>query len=96
MRVTKEILDKLIENHNGEKDQVWSRTLKTSRIRERTEVIGVCNYGNLYFAQLFEDGRARVDWIKKQYIGKKYRDVQPEHFEVRDHILDRFRAKVPA
>ncbi len=90
----KEALDYLIKNHNQTGDQVWQRTLKTSSRGNVTEIIGVCNYGNLYFAQLSDDGKARMDWIKKTYLGKKYRDVPMDSQIVRDNVLDMFRNKI--
>ena len=54
--ITKTLLDSLVENHNGQDDQKWKTTLAVKRRNGITEVIGVCNYGNLYIVQLTESG----------------------------------------
>ena len=89
--ITKTLLDSLVENHNGQDDQKWKTTLAVKRRNGITEVIGVCNYGNLYFVQLTESGKARIDWIKKNLIGDQYAVDQPRHYRVTDSVRDKFR-----
>lgn len=93
--ITKEELDKLVHLHNKEDDQVWARTLKTCVRRwngiSNREVIGLCNYGNLYLCIVSPEGYATRHWIRKSDLGIKYRDLSLELCTVRDNILDKFR-----
>lgn len=89
--ITKTLLDSLVENHNGQDDQKWKTTLAVKRRSGITEVIGVCTYGNLYFVQLTESGKARIDWIQKNLIGDRHAVDQPSRYRVTDSVLDKFR-----
>ncbi len=86
----------LIKNHNGQEDQHWVRTLKTSIRGKRKEVIGLCNYGNLYFIQAIDEKtgqKVKVDWIRKTDVNKKYRELDMSKVPVRDNVLDKFRSE---
>ena len=97
MTLSKTLLDKLVKNHNGQDDQVWDRTLATKHPKNGgIEVLGLDNYGNLYFVQVDDDERVRIDWIRKGDIGDKYSDVMPEHLRVNDCVLDKFRQELKA
>jgi hypothetical protein len=89
----KETLDTLVKGHNSQEDQEWVRTIKTQKRSDVLEVIGTCNYGNLYFAQIHDDGRARIDWIRKQDIGNREEIQDPSKERVQDSVLDKFRAR---
>ena len=84
----------MVKGHNGQDDQVWGRTLSTKERNGVIEIIGVCNYANLYFVQVANDNRHRIDWIRKSDVGEKYLNVLPEHFRVSDGVLDKFRNKL--
>jgi hypothetical protein len=89
-------LSECVANHNQQEDQAWGRTLATNWLGDRKEVIGLCNYGNLYFLQFWTDGEGllkKADWIRKTDINKKYRDLDLANVEIRDNVLDKFRVK---
>ena len=86
----------LIKGHNQTDDQHWARTLRTTVRGKVKEVIGLCNYGNLYFLQFREgkDGQSvKVDWIKKTDLHKKYQEIDLSNVPIRDGLLDRYRSK---
>jgi len=86
----------LIKGHNGQDDQTWVRTLKTTIRGKSKEVIGLCNYGNLYFIQFINEKtgqKVKVDWIRKTDVNKKYRELDMSKVPVRDNVLDKFRSE---